>query len=224
MDSDLDTRLARVAALAEPVRRALYRYVATQPQGVSRDDAAQTLGIAHHTVKFHLDRLVAEGVLAAEYRRPPGRGGPGAGRPTKLYRAVGDIDVSLPERRYDLAGRLLVRAVADAQESGRPVADSLVEVAHAEGADLARRSAPAPEPTGRLEAVLSNCGFAPCRNDDDVTLANCPFHALAQEDRALVCGMNLAFVRGLLDGAAIDGAQAVLDPADDRCCVRIVTV
>src|SRR5438045_398628 len=82
---------------------------------VNREQAAAGAGVAHHVAKFHLDRLVDDGLLTAEYRRPAGRGGPGAGRPAKLYRRSDvDLEVSLPERRYDLAGRLLVRAVAEA--------------------------------------------------------------------------------------------------------------
>ena len=44
------------------------------------------VGVARHTAKFHLDRLVEEGLLDTEFRRLSGRQGPGAGRPTKLYR------------------------------------------------------------------------------------------------------------------------------------------
>jgi hypothetical protein len=35
-----DAQMAGVAALGEPVRRALYRYVVAQPDPVSRDQAA----------------------------------------------------------------------------------------------------------------------------------------------------------------------------------------
>ena len=57
---------------------------------------------------------------------------------------------------------------------------------------------------------------------DDITLANCPFHRLADEHRDLVCGMNLDFVDGVLDGIGrADCVTARLDPAPGRCCVRI---
>ena len=105
---DLDARLDRLAGLGEPVRRALYCFVVAQGAPISREQAATGVGVAHHVAKFNLDRLVADGLLQAEYRRPEGRGGPGAGRPAKVYRrAEGDLEVTLPERRYDLAGRLL---------------------------------------------------------------------------------------------------------------------
>ena len=66
---------------------------------MGREQAAAGVGVARHVAKFHLDRLVADGLLAFEYRRPGGRGGPGAGRPAKLYRPTDSgVDVSLPER------------------------------------------------------------------------------------------------------------------------------
>ncbi len=85
-DDDFDAQVAGIAALGEPVRRALYRYVIAQPGPVSRDQAAAGTGVPRHVAKFHLDKLAADGLLEVEFRRPPGRRGPGAGRPTKWYR------------------------------------------------------------------------------------------------------------------------------------------
>src|SRR5665213_1103563 len=100
---DFDLQVSSVAALGEPVRRALYRYVVEQGKPVSRDEAAAGVGVARHVAKFHLDRLEEDGLLEAEFSRPPGRrAGPGAGRPSKLYRRSShELSVSLPERQYD---------------------------------------------------------------------------------------------------------------------------
>ena len=60
-DADFDgfaQRVSRVSALADPIRRALYHFVAHQPGAVSRDQAAAGLAIPRHTAKFHLDKLV----------------------------------------------------------------------------------------------------------------------------------------------------------------------
>ncbi|MGH9164213.1 MAG: helix-turn-helix domain-containing protein, partial [Acidimicrobiales bacterium] len=120
---DFDARVSGIAVLGEPVRRALYRYVVAQPSPVNRDEAGEGTGVARHVAKFHLDKLVGDGLLEVEFRRPPGRGGPGAGRPAKLYRRSSrEVEVSLPDRRYDLAGRLLAQAVVDATRHGIPVA------------------------------------------------------------------------------------------------------
>ena len=148
MPADLDARLEQLATLGEPVRRALYHYVTTAAVPVTREQAAAEIGVPQHTAKFHLDRLVDEGLLEAGYARPPGRGGPGAGRPAKVYRrSAAEVEVSLPERRYDLAGRLLVKAVTQAEQGSIPVRDALTTVAHDEGRRTGRahRAPPAPD-------------------------------------------------------------------------------
>ena len=216
MGNDLDARLDRVAALGEPVRRALYRFVAAQPEPVTREQAAAAVGVAQHTAKFHLDRLVDGRLLEAGYRRPPGRGGPGAGRPAKVYRrSRTDLDVSLPERRYDLAGRLLVKAVERAERTGSPVPQALGEVATQAG-----RSAGTQAASGLFDALAAD-GYEPRRDGDGITLANCPFHALAREATELVCGMNHAYLSGVLQGIGEPGLAARVDPAPGRCCVRL---
>jgi predicted ArsR family transcriptional regulator len=48
---------------------------------------------------------------------------------------------------------------------------------------------------------------------------NCPFHELARDHPALVCGLNLHLLNGLVDGLGTDGVQVRLDPGPDRCCV-----
>jgi hypothetical protein len=54
-----------------------------------------------------------------------------------------------------------------------------------------------------------------------LTLTNCPFHALAVEHTAVVCGMNLAIMEGLVAGLPRLHLTAVIEPADGRCCVRL---
>src|SRR5215212_12188907 len=109
---DPDDVLTAVAALGDPLRRRLYRFVGAQDHPVSRDEVAEGGGVSRSAAAFHLDRLVDEGLLETEYRRLSGRRGPGAGRPAKLYRrAARQFDVTLPERHYDLPGRILAGAV-----------------------------------------------------------------------------------------------------------------
>ena len=64
---------------------------------------------------------------------PLGRG-PGAGRPTKLYkRSRRQLTVTLPERRYDVAGQLLAGAIDNAIDNaiadGTTVTDALTAAA-----------------------------------------------------------------------------------------------
>ncbi|WP_448628257.1 helix-turn-helix transcriptional regulator [Geodermatophilus sp. URMC 64] len=209
----MDDDFAAVGALADPARRALYRFVAAADDAVSRDQAAQGVGLPRHTVKFHLDRLVDDGLLETEYRRLSGRRGPGAGRPAKLYRrSARQFDVSLPERHYDLAGRILAGAVDAAADGAVPVLEAVGEAASAEG----RRLAGSP---CALVDVLAGLGFEPRDTADGVVLGNCPFHDLAATHTALVCGMNLGMLTALLEERGEPGIRAALDPAPGRCCV-----
>ncbi len=145
MDSDdLAERVGGLAALADPARRELYLFVAAQPEPVSRDQASEGVGAARHTVKFHLDKLVEQGLLDVEYRRLSGRRGPGAGRPTKLYRrSARQVSVTLPDRRYELAAELLAGAVDDSTRTGAPVVEALRAIATAWGVGH-RRAHPRP--------------------------------------------------------------------------------
>jgi predicted ArsR family transcriptional regulator len=69
--------------------------------------------------------------------------------------------------------------------------------------------------------VLQEYGFEPRTEGNHITLANCPFHTLAQEHTQLICGMNLRLLTGLLDGLASTGLITHLDPAPPHCCVRL---
>jgi predicted ArsR family transcriptional regulator len=226
----LDADVAGLASLAEPTRRALYLYVYAQDRPVSRDEAAAGVGVPRHRAKFHLDRLVDDGLLETEFARRTGRQGPGAGRPAKFYRrGARELSVTLPERNYELAGQLMARAIAEAQGEDRPVAETLQRAARERGRSLAglaeRRAGNRPSPAALLAAargVLDDEGYETRSDPAGLSLANCPFRALAAEHTALVCGMNLAIMEGLLERLGRLPYAAVLDPAEGRCCVRLV--
>jgi predicted ArsR family transcriptional regulator len=218
--ADRDAQVAAVAALAEPTRRRLYEHVVRSPHPVSRDDVAGATGVPRPTTAFHLDRLVADGLLNVHYERRSGRTGPGAGRPAKLYRrADSPVSVSLPERHYDLAGDLLAAAMAEAERSGERPAAVLGRRAFRRGRELAAEvSATGPDAALR---VLEEHGFEPRVEDGGIALANCPFHVLAQQHTELVCGMNLRLLEGVLDAVPDAGLTASLRPEPGACCVRL---
>jgi predicted ArsR family transcriptional regulator len=222
-------QLRSIASLAEPVRQTLYRFVVEGSQPVSREQAASGVGVAHHVAKFHLDKLEEDGLLEVEYRRPDGRTGPGAGRPAKFYRrASRDIAVSLPERRYELPGRLMAEAITASTASGEPVSATLQAAAHATGGRLGQQAvqltggrAGADELVAAACEVLEAEGYEPRAAADQVVLSNCPFQGLAKDYTDLVCGMNLHLMRGLVETLAAENLQARLDPAAGRCCVTL---
>jgi predicted ArsR family transcriptional regulator len=216
-------QVAGIGALAEPARRELYRYVAGQPDPVSREQAAQGVGMALHSAKFHLDKLVDEGLLTTEFRRLSGRGGPGAGRPSKLYRrAEREIAVTLPERRYVLAGEVMAAAIDRAVAQDEPVTDSVRNVARQRGRDIGERAtADETSELRRTAEVLAEHGYEPRHTDSEVSLANCPFDQLATDHTALVCGMNLALIDGVVEGLGCQHVAAELAPQEGFCCVRL---
>lgn len=226
MTEELVQRLSSIGALVEPARRQLYLFVAAQPDAVSRDQAAAHTGLPRHAVKFHLDRLVDEGLLAVEFRRLSGRRGPGAGRPSKLYRRTArEMSVSLPERHYDLAGGILADAIEVARE-GMPIMKAVAKAAAKAGRRAgahARVAAEAGDHPGSISAadVLASCGYEPRAVADGVILVNCPFNALALEHAELVCGMNVEFIRAMLGEIDVAEVDVQLDPAPHRCCVTV---
>jgi predicted ArsR family transcriptional regulator len=214
-----------VAALDNPISRKAYRLV-VDTDWVSRDAAAEVLGVARSVAAFHLDKLVDAGLLETRFERISGRTGPGAGRPAKLYgRSSRDIELSLPPRRYDLAGSLLADAVTRASSTGMPVSEAVGDVAREAGERIGNDAV---RPRGRsarhavLLDVLGRLGFEPRKLTQEIALVNCPFHSLAQQHRDPVCGMNLSFVSGLVHGLGQDEAlNARLAPEPGYCCVRL---
>jgi predicted ArsR family transcriptional regulator len=154
--------LAVLSSLDDPVRRSLYEFVSRSVQPVGRDEAAAAVSIGRPLAAYHLDKLAGVGLLTASYQRPAGRGGPGAGRPAKMYsRSGNEFSVTVPPREYELAARLLAVAVeADRGGSSRA---ALRTAAQQFGAGLGERSRaahPAGQDTRRAVAdALRGHGF-----------------------------------------------------------------
>ena len=212
------TDLSSVSSLDDPVRRRLYEVVRERTEPVGRDEAAAAAGVGRALAVYHLDKLVEAGLLTAFYQRPPGRSGPGAGRPAKLYtRSDREFAVTVPPREYELAARLLAQAV-ESDPSGQSRA-ALLDAARRLGAELGSRF---PRGDEGVEGALAGHGYEPRRGDDGVIrLRNCPFHQLAEQYRDVTCGMNLGLIQGILAGLGADGLRPVLDPQPGHCCVAI---
>ncbi|WP_329231130.1 helix-turn-helix domain-containing protein [Streptomyces sp. NBC_00111] len=216
MNSSEDSALDALGVLGDPVRRGLYRHVTGTPGEVGRDAAAEAAGISRSLAAFHLDKLVDAGLLEVSFRRLSGRTGPGAGRPSKLYRrAEGEHTVSVPPRSYDAASRLLAEVV---EQAG--LDEALQAAARTAGESEGDASDGGTDPVEALRA----CGYEPFPDDGKLRLNNCPFHALADQFPALICGMNLARIQGLLAGLPdAQGWSAAMDPLPHGCCVALET-
>ena len=230
--TDADLRpdpVSAIALLDEPTRRRLYELVAASGEPVGRDQAAATLGISRELAAFHLDRLVAGGLLETEYRRLGERRGPGAGRPAKLYRrTAAEVAVSLPPRDYRRAAEILESAVARVDDPSVSTAIALAAHAHGEATGSAARAAArlGRRPSRRRERaalveVLREGGYEPVvdASTDAIHLRNCPYHDLAERNREITCGMNLAWADGVMEGLGLAGVEAVLAPEPGSCCV-----
>jgi predicted ArsR family transcriptional regulator len=218
-DASATDDLGALRLLDDPVRRRLYDWVVAQPDAVGREQAAAAVGVSRSLAAFHLDKLADAGLLDAGYRRLTGRVGPGAGRPARVYqRADREFTVTLPERRYAAAADLFASALERMGDGAPPPA--LADSAAKAGTELGATTSGSGSSTDRLIAALEASGYEPFADaSGSIRLRNCPFHALVEEHRTLVCGTNLELARGVVAGAGATDWEARLDPQPGLCCV-----
>ncbi|MDX6374814.1 MAG: hypothetical protein QOD98_3802 [Nocardioidaceae bacterium] len=219
--------MAAIAALDDDVRRSLYEHVRHAGVPVSREQAATAVGISSKLAAFHLDKLVELGVLRSGFGPASARR---VGRAPRLYEpADADIAVRLPERSPELLASILVEAVTSEQPDER-AADAVLRVAGergvalgaAERARLRGGRVGAERALASSEELLARQGFQPFREHGSVRLRNCPFHPMAGVAPALVCGLNRAYLAGVIEGLdAGDRVAAELAPRPGECCVEL---
>lgn len=212
----LTQRVAAITALDDPVRRAVYEFVSAADGPLSRDDVTTALKLPRSTAAYHLDRLAENGLVAVQFKRLGDKSGPGAGRPSKLYvRAHTELSVSVPDRRYELAGEIMATAIEESTRTGGPIEETLHRVARETGAAMG-------EASGTLERVLTDTGYEPRADDNGgYDFDNCPFHQLARSHTETICSLNGQFLDGALAGAQ-DFEHCVEPPKPGaRCCARI---
>jgi predicted ArsR family transcriptional regulator len=219
--------VAAIAALDDDVRRALYEHVRAAGVPVTREEAATAVGISRKLAAFHLDKLVELGVLRSGFAPSPDRR---VGRAPRRYEPAGeDIAVRVPERSPELLASILVEAVTTEQPDER-AEDAVFRVARDRGVSLGagerarlRGGRVGPERAlSTSEELLAREGFEPFREEGSVRLRNCPFHPMAGIAPGLVCGLNRAYLAGLVEGLdAGDRVAAELAPRAGECCVEL---
>jgi predicted ArsR family transcriptional regulator len=223
-----DPAIRAVAALDDPLRRGMFRFIRLSHQPVTREAAAASVGISRKLAAFHLDKLVEAGVLRANYE--PVGSVRKVGRTPKVYEATDtDININIPPRQHELLADILLEAVLT-EGKGEDARQAATRVAGQRGRDLGMRERHDRRP-GRLggkraltlaEAALARLGFEPTRDSPVcLRLRNCPFHPLAGKAPELVCGMNEAFLTGMLAGLGTPRVRAVLAPRPGECCVQL---
>lgn len=204
-----------VAKLADPLRRCLYELAVDADGPIGRDEAATGAGIGRSLAGYHLDQLVADGLLEASFARREGRTGPGAGRPAKFYApAAVEVTVQLPPRDDALVAHLLAIAV-ESDPSGR-ARDALRMATRAAGRALGATLAGGGDDT--MVEVLEARGYSPIATPEGIRLRNCPFHHLVEDHLELVCSLNEDLLGAAAEAGEV-GMVAELDPRPGMCCV-----
>ena len=198
-------RAARHRLLGDPTRLLIVEALAAGPRLMS--ELVQLAGLHRNTLRAHLARLEAAGIVERQRRQPIG-----PGRPADRYVLRRALTPAGAEQR--LLMQSLVRLVAGAYE------DDAAAVAAREGERIGRQLAP----TGgvrsvsgalaEVTAILRELAFAPemrtRHNAAQITLHACPFAVSADDPRGgIVCAFHLGLIRGVLKAAAPPGRHGV---------------
>jgi predicted ArsR family transcriptional regulator len=136
-----------------------------------------------------------------------------------------ELDLTLPQRRYEWAAQVLARSLSESPSEAATSALQRTARAQGEsiGRDLARPAAASP-PLRAAARALASCGFEPALAPaGQLVLRNCPFASLREGCRDVVCAMNLALIEGVIGGLGLEGVTAKLEPQPDTCCVALRT-
>ena len=52
-------------------------------------------------------------------------------------------------------------------------------------------------------------------------MRSCPYHALAEQNPDIVCGLNHELVRGIVSGLGNETLDVALEPTTGGCCVQL---
>ncbi|QDP96874.1 helix-turn-helix domain-containing protein [Microlunatus elymi] len=163
-------------------------------------ELADRIGLHVNTVRFHLDRLVAEGLIVrrVEERTEPGR-------PRLTYRVV---DHPAQETDGQRSYRLLAEILAGYVSGTPDPRTAAIEAGRSWGHYLTQGPAPYRQ-TGEATAmrelmrVLDDIGFRPelahSGDQRQIRLRHCPFLEVATEHREVVCSVHLGLMQGALD-------------------------
>ncbi|AKJ09162.1 ArsR family transcriptional regulator [Streptomyces incarnatus] len=212
-----------------PRRREVLDVLRAAPSPLGVAETAERVGVHPNTVRFHLDTLVAQGLV--ERRAEPS---PGPGRPRTVYTARPGMDRG-GVRDYRLLARILLSRWASADPAA--AREEAMRTGRAWGGHLVQPPPPSEAPTADgsvavLLALLGDLGFAPQAEGADkpggpprrIRLRHCPFLELAEEHGALVCPLHLGLMQGALARLDAPLTATGLEPfAEPGACVAHLT-
>lgn len=205
----------------KPRRQAVLDVLQTSDNPLGISELAERLGVHPNTVRFHLDALVAQGLVDRSLEEPSGRG-----RPRTVHTPHRGMDRG-GRRQYQLLARILLGqlstspdAGAAAEAAGRKWGGYLIEhvpPSHRPGAA---------EATQRLSAMMSDLGFAPEPDGEAaerIRLRHCPFLELAEEQSSTLCPLHLGLMQGALTEIRAPITATRLEPfaEPDACIVHL---
>lgn len=184
------------------------------------------LGLHSNSARFHLDRLVDDGLVVRD-REP--RSEPG--RPKVLYAAAGTAP-PVAHRSYRLLAEILTTLLSDRLEDPAAAA---VEAGQAWGRFVSPRSRPfhrpdAGEALETLVASLGRLGFDShvVETDADLRLevSHCPFLEVAEAHNDVVCSVHMGLMRGVLEETGAPVRAVSLEPLVEpsRCLAHLALV
>lgn len=195
-------------------------------QGLGVRDLAAHVGLHTNTVRMHLDRLVAEGLVR---RQTQDRNEPG--RPPLTFSAVAS-GFHGERRAYRLLAEMLASFVAAKVPDSRTAA---IEAGRMWGQFLTERPGPYRRADHRrsldvLTTILDDIGFAPkivqTADSLEVWLRHCPFLEVATEYREVVCSIHLGLIQGVLSETrgplTADELRPLVEPS--LCIARLAPV
>lgn len=241
---------AGVALLGSPVRRGVVDQLAAldaqgRAQGLTAAELGERLGLHTTTIRFHVDQLVAAGVLDAHFVRSGG-----VGRPSKKYVLREDpLAASARQggRPFEVLAELLTSTLS-VEESERLTPEQAGErwatrraeqVAQVRAEVLGDAGGAAAAPgdaadvrdakVAEVIALLAEWGYTPETQvlEDgsgvDVTLRACPFLDLARTHPDVVCGVHRGLLRGALAAVGEPDTHVSLEPfvGPDTCRARL---
>ncbi len=236
-----------VGLLGSPVRRQVVDELAAldreaRPVGLTAAELGERLGLHTTTIRFHVDQLVAAGILGAHFVRSGG-----VGRPSKKYvlreESLGDSARAAGTKPFEVLAGLLASTLAE-DESERLTPEEAGEAWALRRAEAVREERGGDGGDGAVDgvagggrdakvdqviALLGEWGYTPDPEplEDgtavDVNLRACPFLDLARSHPDVVCGVHRGLLRGALTAVGEADARVSLEPfvGPDLCRARL---
>ena len=190
----------RLEAVGDPGLRSALAFVRGAEHAVTADELAEHGGIHRNVARARLERLAGAGLLESAFAR--GRGGPGAGRPAKTYRAAPELAaIEFPDHHYeDLVG-LLAEGRTDLHDVGAAFGRRLAKAA----------GLPQTRSLDDVCAGLRRLGFQAARDGDTIVTPTCPLRPLVAAHPE-VAAIDEGMWTGLVGRRASCAVEGCLDP------------